>query len=173
MKELAGAQVLILMGSKNDWPQMKACSDTLNELGVRHAVRIASAHRTPALVESLIEEAETTGVKVFIAAAGMAAHLAGSVAARTVRPVIGVPMAASSLQGLDALLSTVQMPPGLPVLTVTIDKPGAKNAAIAAAQILAVADDALHARLQNHREKMAQDVEQQNLTLLQEQESDG
>jgi len=168
VKDLAGAKVLILMGSKSDWPQMKACAQQLTELGVKHAVWIASAHRTPDLVESLVKKAEDSGVKVFIAAAGMAAHLAGAVAARTTRPVIGVPMASSPLQGFDALLSTVQMPPGLPVLTVTLDKPGAKNAAIAAAQILAVADPDLHHRLVEFRKKMADDVESQNQALAEE-----
>lgn len=173
MKELTGARVLILMGSKNDWPHMKGCSQTLDELGVKHAVWIASAHRTPDLVESLVAKSETAGVKVFIAAAGMAAHLAGAVAARTVRPVIGVPLASSPLQGLDALLSTVQMPPGLPVMTVSLDKPGAKNAAIVAAQILAVADEELHRRLAAYRRKMADDVESQNQALAKELESNG
>ncbi len=173
MNELAGARVRILMGSKNDWPQMKACSDLLNELGVRHAVRIASAHRTPAKVEALVKDAEESGVRVFVAAAGMAAHLAGAVAARTARPVIGVPIAASPLQGLDALLSTVQMPPGLPVLTVSIDVPGAKNAAVAAAQILAVSDPDLHERVTAYRRTMAEEVERQSETLAQEQKPHG
>lgn len=172
MNELKGARVLILMGSKSDWPQMKACSGVLDELGVPHAVRVASAHRTPERVESLVREGEKAGVRVFIAAAGMAAHLAGAVAARTSRPVIGVPMASSPLQGFDALLSTVQMPPGLPVLTVTLDKPGAKNAAIAAAQILAVADEELYKRLAAYRQQMAADVESQNEAIAREMESD-
>jgi phosphoribosylaminoimidazole carboxylase PurE protein len=108
-------KVMILMGSKNDWASMKGCCETLRSFGVVYRVHVASAHRTPERVEKLIREGEANGIEVFIAAAGMAAHLAGAVAAKTTRPVIGVPMAGSALQGFDALLSTVQMPPGIPV----------------------------------------------------------
>jgi len=162
------ARVLILMGSKSDWSVMRVCSEKLEELGVAHDVHVASAHRTPDRVESLIAEGEKNGVAVHIAAAGMAAHLAGAVAARTTKPVIGVPIPAEPLDGLDSLLSTVQMPPGVPVLTVAAGKAGAINAAIAAAQILAVADPALAQRLKDERRAMADRVQEHDAALTEE-----
>lgn len=132
-------KVGILMGSKSDWPVMTHAADTLESLGVPHEVRVMSAHRTPDLVHEYSTTAEARGLAVIIAAAGGAAHLAGVVASGTALPVLGVPMS-SALDGLDSLLSTVQMPGGIPVATLAIGKAGAVNAAILAAQILGVAD---------------------------------
>jgi len=152
--------VLILMGSESDAPVMQPALDVLRELGVACEMTVASAHRSPARVMRLVEEAPGRGVKVFIAAAGAAAHLAGVVAAHTTSPVIGVPIDSSALNGLDALLSTVQMPPGVPVATVSIGKPGATNAAVLAVQMLALADQGLAARLADFKRKLAERVEQ-------------
>ncbi len=132
-------KVGVLMGSKSDWPVMTHAADTLESLGVPHEVRVMSAHRTPDLVHEYSTTAEARGLAVIIAAAGGAAHLAGVVASGTALPVLGVPMG-SALDGLDSLLSTVQMPGGVPVATLAIGKAGAVNAAILAAQILGVAD---------------------------------
>ena len=144
--------VAVLMGSDSDLPTMQSTLDTLGSLGIAWEVKITSAHRTPAATMSYVKDAEARGCKVFIAAAGLAAHLAGVVAAHTLRPVIGVPMEGGPLNGFDALLSTVQMPGGIPVASVAIGKAGAKNAAYLAAQILAVADADLFTRLQAERE---------------------
>ncbi len=153
------AKVAIFIGSISDEEKMRPCSEVLASLGIPHLFTVTSAHRTPARTERLVSELEANGCQVFICAAGMAAHLAGAVAARTIRPVIGVPIAASPLNGMDALLATVQMPPGFPVGTVALDKAGARNAAWMAAQILALADADLAARIQAEREKMAKGVE--------------
>jgi 5-(carboxyamino)imidazole ribonucleotide mutase len=139
------------MGSDSDLPVMQTTLDTLNTLGVAWEVRITSAHRTPANTMEYVKSAEARGCRVFIAAAGLAAHLAGAVAAHTTRPVIGVPMDGGPLNGFDALLSTVQMPGGIPVACVAIGKAGAKNAAYLAAQMLALADQALAQKLQDER----------------------
>jgi len=152
--------VLILMGSDSDAPIMQAAVDVLRELGISSEMTVASAHRSPERVMRLVREAPGRGVKVFIVGAGAAAHLGGVVAAHTTMPVIGVPIDSSALKGLDALLSTVQMPPGVPVATVSIGKPGATNAGILAAQILGVSDSAISARLDAHKKTMAQKVEQ-------------
>ena len=152
--------VLILMGSDSDAPIMQAAVDVLRDLGISSEMTVASAHRSPERVMRLVREAPGRGVKVFIVGAGAAAHLAGVVAAHTTMPVIGVPIDSSALKGLDALLSTVQMPPGVPVATVSIGKPGATNAGILAAQILAVGDSAIATRLDAHKKTMAQKVEQ-------------
>lgn len=152
--------VLILMGSDSDAPIMQAAVDVLRDLGISSEMTVASAHRSPERVMRLVREAPGRGVKVFIVGAGAAAHLAGVVAAHTTMPVIGVPIDSSALRGLDALLSTVQMPPGVPVATVSIGKPGATNAGILAAQILGVGDPAVAARLDAHKKTMAQKVEQ-------------
>ena len=133
-KQSSEPQVGILMGSASDWGTMKSAADTLEELGVAHEARVLSAHRTPAETAEYASTAEARGLGVIIAAAGGAAHLAGVVAAHTLLPVIGVPMQAWSLDGLDSLLSTVQMPRGIPVATVAIGKAGAVNAAILATQ---------------------------------------
>ena len=152
-------QVLILMGSDSDAPIMSAAADALTELGVTSKMTVASAHRSPARVMRLIEEAHKTGVRVFIVGAGAAAHLAGVVAAHTTLPVIGVPIDSSALKGLDALLSTVQMPPGVPVATVAIGKPGATNAGVLAAQMIALGDAPLAARLVAYKKKLEEKVE--------------
>lgn len=152
--------VLILMGSDNDAPVLRAAAEVLRELGVSCDMTVASAHRSPARVQRLLAEAPGRGVKVFIVGAGAAAHLAGVVAAHTTRPVIGVPVDSSALHGWDALLSTVQMPPGVPVATVSIGKPGGTNAGVLAAQILALADPGLAARLETYKQRLAEKVEQ-------------
>lgn len=151
--------VLILMGSDSDAAVMKGAGDALTELGLTWEMTVASAHRSPARVMRLIDEAPGRGVKVFIAAAGAAAHLAGVVAAHTTLPVVGVPIDSSALNGLDALLSTVQMPPGVPVATVAIGKPGATNAGVLAAQMIALADAKLAARLKDYKKKLEAKVE--------------
>ncbi len=147
------------MGSDSDAPVMSAARDALAELGLRSEMTVASAHRSPSRVMRLIEEAPGRGVKVFIIGAGAAAHLAGVVAAHTTLPVIGVPIDSSALKGLDALLSTVQMPPGVPVATVAIGKPGATNAGVLAAQMIALADPALATRLVAYKKRLAEKVE--------------
>ena len=152
-------QVLILMGSDSDAAIMTAAGDVLTELGVTWDMTVASAHRSPARVTRLVSEAPSRGVRVFIVGAGAAAHLAGVVAAHTSLPVIGVPIDSSALKGLDALLATVQMPPGVPVATVAIGKPGATNAGVLAAQMLALADSTLAARLVDYKKSLEQKVE--------------
>lgn len=151
--------VLILMGSDSDAPVMQSAVGALDEFGISSEMTVASAHRSPARVMRLVAEAPARGVKVFIVGAGAAAHLAGVVAAHTILPVIGVPIDSSALQGMDALLSTVQMPPGVPVATVSIGKPGATNAAVLAAQILAVGDEALAKKLESYKKKLADKVD--------------
>lgn len=152
--------VLILMGSDSDLPVMKAAGEMLDQLRVPWEMTVASAHRSPARVERLVNEAPGRGVKVFIVGAGAAAHLAGMIAAQTRRPVIGVPIDSSPLSGFDALLSTVQMPPGVPVATVSVGKSGATNGAVLAAQILALADSELDQRLTDYKKSLAEKVEQ-------------
>jgi phosphoribosylamine--glycine ligase len=148
------------MGSESDAPVMQGAADVLKELGIASETTVASAHRSPDRVTRLVREAPGRGVKVFIAGAGAAAHLAGVIAAHTTMPVIGVPIDSSALKGLDALLSTVQMPPGVPVATVSIGKAGATNAAVLAAQILAVGDVDIAERLGQYRKRLAEKVEQ-------------
>ena len=143
--------VAVLMGSDSDLPTMQSTLDTLSSLAITWEVRVTSAHRTPAATHDYVTSAESRGCQVFIAAAGLAAHLAGAVAALTTRPVIGVPMEGGPLNGFDALLSTVQMPGGIPVASVAIGKAGAKNAAYLAAQILALQDPTLAQRLKDER----------------------
>ncbi len=159
--------VAVLMGSNSDLPTMQACLDTLKKLDVPFEVKITSAHRTPTITHSYVKEAEQRGCGVFIAAAGLAAHLAGAVAAATTKPVIGVPMN-GALEGMDSLLSTVQMPGGIPVATVAIGKPGAKNAAYLAAQIMATADASLATRLIEDREANAKAVQAADAQLQQQ-----
>jgi phosphoribosylamine--glycine ligase len=153
-------QVLILMGSPNDAPVMQGAVDVLKELGISVEMTVASAHRSPDRVQRLIKEAGERGVGVFIVGAGAAAHLAGVVAAHVTKPVIGVPIDSSALNGLDALLSTVQMPPGVPVATVSIGKAGATNAGVLAAQILALGDQDLAKRLSQYKHRLADKVEE-------------
>jgi phosphoribosylamine--glycine ligase len=151
--------VLILMGSDSDAPIMSAAGEALTELGLTWEMTVASAHRSPERVTRLIREAPARGVKVFIVGAGAAAHLAGVVAAHTTLPVIGVPIDSSALKGLDALLSTVQMPPGVPVATVAIGKPGATNAGVLAAQMIALSRAETAMRLTDYKKKLADKVE--------------
>ncbi len=155
---MAGPQVGIIMGSKSDWELMRHCSATLEELGVPCEARVASAHRSPDLVLDYCRTAEARGLQVIIAAAGMAAHLAGFAAAKTHLPVLAVPLPGSSLGGLDALLAMVQMPAGIPVATFAIGKAGAINAALFAAAILAAGDDSLKARLLAFRQAQTEKV---------------
>lgn len=149
--------VAILMGSDSDLPVMEAAFSVLDKLGVPFEAKVSSAHRTPVQTHAYVQDADKRGCAAFICAAGMAAHLAGAVSANTLKPVIGVPIN-SSLDGLDALLSTVQMPGGVPVATVAIGKAGAKNAAYLAAQIIGTSDPELHQRLIAEREENAQAV---------------
>ena len=153
------------MGSLSDRETVAPCVDLLKKLGISCAFTVSSAHRTPERTETFVREMEAAGCQVFICAAGMAAHLAGAVAARTTRPVIGIPVTASALGGMDALLSTVMMPPGFPVATVALDKAGARNAAWLAAQILALSDNALAEKLLEERAKFVADVEKAAQTL--------
>jgi len=150
--------VAILMGSDSDLETMQTTIETLDKLQIAREVRVLSAHRTPDATHAYVKDADTRGCAVFIAAAGMAAHLAGTVAALTNKPVIGVPMAAGPLQGQDALLSTVQMPGGIPVACVAIGKAGAKNAAYLAGQIIALSDKELAQRLTDDRKANATEI---------------
>src|SRR6476660_5469948 len=150
--------VLILMGSDSDAPVMRGAVDTLTTLGITSEMTVASAHRSPDRVMRLVRDAPGRGVKVFIVGAGAAAHLAGVVAAHTTRPVIGVPIDSSALKGMDALLSTVQMPPGVPVATVAIGKPGATNAGVLAAQMIALGDRSLAGKLTAYKKTLAAKV---------------
>ncbi len=163
--DLNTAQVMILMGSDSDLPRMRQCLTSLEALDVAYDIRVASAHRTPARVLDIIQRAEAAGVQVFICAAGGAAHLAGAVAAHTTLPVIGVPLAVPPLDGVDALYATVQMPPGMPVATVAVGDFGAHNAGLLAAQILAVGDADLRARVKAHREAMRTKVLSKNAKM--------
>lgn len=155
--------VLVLMGSDSDWPTMEKCTAVLDEFGVEYDVHVCSAHRTPDVAGRLSKNARKNGFSVIICAAGLAAHLAGSVAAQTTLPVIGVPMAAGPLNGQDALLATVQMPPGVPVATVGIG--GAKNAGLLAVQILSVSNDKLAAKLLEFKKLMSVQVKRTNAQL--------
>jgi 5-(carboxyamino)imidazole ribonucleotide mutase len=150
--------VALVMGSKSDWPTVKRTAETLEELGVPHSVSVMSAHRSPERVREFASGAEAAGLQVLIAAAGSAAHLAGVIAAHTALPVIGIPMESGSLGGLDALLSTVQMPGGVPVATVAIGAGGATNAAVLAAQIIALGNPAVKQRLAAYRAQLADKV---------------
>jgi phosphoribosylamine--glycine ligase len=160
---------MILMGSHNDAPVMQGAVDVLNELGITVEMTVASAHRSPERVQRLLGEAGARGVSVFIVGAGAAAHLGGVVAAHVTKPVIGVPIDSSALNGLDALLSTVQMPPGVPVATMSVGKPGATNAGVLAAQILALGDKGIADRLEQYKKGLAEKVEHaaHNLTASQ------
>jgi 5-(carboxyamino)imidazole ribonucleotide mutase len=157
------AQVGVIMGSRNDWETMKHAADVLDNLGIQNERLVVSAHRTPARMFAYAQKAEQRGLKVIIAGAGGAAHLPGMIASETTLPVIGVPVQSRALQGLDSLLSIVQMPGGIPVATMAIGTAGAKNAGIMAARILSLADDELRARLV----KM---IEQQTDAVLQSAE---
>lgn len=149
-------QTVLMMGSDSDWPTLEPVVSTLKELGLDCAVRVLSAHRTPEQAREFVQESEKGGTKVFLCAAGVAAHLAGAVAAHTSRPVIGIPIASGPLNGLDALLSTVQMPPGVPVATVAIG--GAINAAVLAAQIIGTGDAKVAQKVADWRKAQTQKV---------------
>ena len=158
--------VAVVMGSDSDLEVMKGCVEQLKDFGIDPSVRIISAHRTPEVAADFADNAAGRGVKVIIAAAGMAAHLAGSIAGRTALPVIGVPLdSKAALGGLDSLLSTVQMPPGVPVATVAVGKSGAKNAAILAVQILALSDEALAKKLAEFRAAQTKKVIEKDAKL--------
>ncbi len=159
---MAGSiDVGIVLGSSSDWPQVEGAAGLLKDWEIGFEVVVASAHRAPRRVQAYGRDAASRGLKVIIAVAGMAAHLAGVLAAETTLPVIGVPMPGSHLKGLDSLLSTVQMPAGVPVATMAIGSSGAKNAAIFAAQILALSDSRLQERLQRHKQELEENVAQQ------------
>ncbi len=158
-------QVLIVMGSDSDLPVAEDAAKILGELGILYEMTIASAHRTPGRVMTLAVEAEKRGIEVIIAVAGGAAHLAGVVAAHTLLPVIGVPVNSSPLQGIDSLLSTVQMPAGVPVATMAVGRAGAKNAAILAAQIIARQDKGVMKKLTAFRKRIALEVVKQDDSL--------
>lgn len=147
------------MGSDSDLPQLEGCFQILTDFEVPFEVRVLSAHRTPDRAMRFAQEARGRGVQVLIAAAGGAAHLAGALAAHSLLPVIGIPIAATPLNGMDALLATVQMPPGIPVATVAVGKMGATNAALLAIQIMSLADEGLYRKLEDHRKEMAAKVE--------------
>ena len=149
---MAGPLAVILMGSKSDWEQMRPASEVLAQFGIEHESRVLSAHRAPAALVEYVSGAEARGVEVVIAGAGGAAHLAGVAAAHTLLPVLGVPMESKSLKGLDSLLSTVQMPPGIPVGTLGIGAQGARNAALLAIAILARSRPDLREKLKRFRE---------------------
>jgi 5-(carboxyamino)imidazole ribonucleotide mutase len=153
----------VIMGSKSDWEVMQHAAQTLAQFGVANECRVLSAHRTPAATTEFISSAQSRGVQVIIAAAGGAAHLAGVAAAHTVLPVLGVPMQSAALQGLDSLLSTVQMPAGIPVGTLAIGKPGAINAALLAVAILANSRPELREKLHNYRKEQTQKILKETL----------
>jgi phosphoribosylaminoimidazole carboxylase PurE protein len=159
---MANAQVALLMGSDSDLPTVKEACSVLKGCGVGFEVRVLSAHRTPDDVVAYVKRAEQGGVRVFIAAAGGAAHLAGVVAAHTIRPVIGIPIQSSALNGLDSLLSTVQMPGGVPVAAMAIGNAGARNAGLFALEILALADAGLAEKLRKLRADQAEAVRQKD-----------
>ena len=157
--------VAVLMGSDSDLPVLQSTMDVLKSLDIPFEAKITSAHRTPDATHSYVKDADARGCAAFICAAGLAAHLAGTVAGLTLKPVIGIPLDAGPLQGMDALLSTVQMPGGIPVATVAVGKAGAKNAGYLAAQILALSDENLAARIKADREKNAAGVKEKDAKL--------
>ncbi len=160
--------VAIFIGSDSDYDVVKEALVVLKEFGVSFAIEVTSAHRSPSRTLNLVKSYEEKGVEVFIAVAGKAAHLAGVVASHSIRPVIGVPVESSNLGGLDAMLSTVQMPKGVPVATMGLGKSGAVNAALLATQILSLKDDTLMTKLREYREKMASQVESKSKKIQQD-----
>jgi phosphoribosylaminoimidazole carboxylase PurE protein len=164
----AQPQVSVVMGSTSDLPLVRKTIETLKELRVEYEAKVLSAHRTPDKVAEFARQARARGVRVLIGAAGGAAHLAGTLAAYTTLPVIGIPVATEHLGGLDSLLSTVQMPSGVPVATVAIGEAGARNAALLAIEILALSDPALLKRLNTYREELAEQVEKAAREIRQE-----
>jgi 5-(carboxyamino)imidazole ribonucleotide mutase len=165
MQEKAGVVVSVVMGSDSDLPVMEEAVKVLAEFTIPHELFLTSAHRTPERTTVFARGAAKRGVKIIIVGAGAAAHLAGVIASQSMLPVIGVPIDATSLQGLDALLATVQMPGGIPVATMAIGKAGAKNAALFAVRILALEDAVLQKKLQSYIRKMASDVERKHENL--------
>ncbi|MDA7828079.1 5-(carboxyamino)imidazole ribonucleotide mutase [bacterium] len=157
--------VAIIMGSDSDLPIVEAAFSILESFGINYTKNVLSAHRTPHAVIDFINKSESNGCKVFIAAAGMAAHLAGALAAHTTKPVIGIPIESGGMGGIDSLLSTVMMPPGVPVATVAVGKSGAKNSAILAVQILATSDENLSSKLEDYKENMKNEVLDKNNKL--------
>ena len=157
--------VSIVIGSESDLELANKCADTLDSLSISNSIQVLSAHRTPDLLEVHVKEAEASGTKVFIAMAGLAAHLAGSIAAKTLKPVIGVPVDGGPLKGMDSLLSTVQMPKGIPVATVAIGSAGAINSAYLSAQILAVESEEMHKKLLDVREEGKRAIQESNKKL--------
>jgi len=160
--------VAVVMGSDSDRPTMREAEKMLKKLGVPFVTRISSAHRAPKRTQALAESLEDEGIAVVIVGAGLAAHLAGAIASATTLPVIGVPMESGSLRGLDALYSIVQMPSGVPVATMSIGKHGAKNAAILAAEILALKDESLRDRLKSYKEELERSVEEKDREIAAE-----
>ena len=158
-----GPLVIVIMGSKSDWDVMRQCDEMLAKFEIPHECRVLSAHRTPADTAAYISAAESRGVEVVIAAAGGAAHLAGVCAAHTILPVLGVPMESASLKGMDSLLSTVQMPAGIPVGTLAIGAPGARNAALLAVAILATSRPELREKLHKYRDEQREKVLRETL----------
>jgi 5-(carboxyamino)imidazole ribonucleotide mutase len=148
-------KVLIILGSKSDLETVSGCGQLLEKFGISYIQEVSSAHRNPVKTVELVKKAERDGIKVIIAAAGMAAHLPGVVASQTILPVIGIPIAGSALNGMDALLSIVQMPAGVPVATVAIGSHGAKNAALLAIEILALSDENLAQKLRDYKQELA------------------
>jgi len=160
------APVAVVMGSDSDMDVMQGCIEQLGSFGIKPVVRIISAHRTPRIAAEFAENAAQNGIRVIIAAAGMAAHLAGALAAKTTLPIIGVPLVSGSgVGGMDALLSTVQMPPGVPVATMALGKAGARNAAILAVQILALSDKKLHRKLTEFKAAQEKQVIEKDAAL--------
>jgi phosphoribosylaminoimidazole carboxylase PurE protein len=157
--------VAIMMGSDSDAEYLKPCGDVLREFGIPFVARVLSAHRTPKESVAFVESSEKEGIKVFICAAGGAAHLAGVVAAHTELPVIGIPVESTSFKGMDSLLSTVQMPAGTPVATVAVGSGGVRNAGFMAARILALQDQALHAKLKDYKKKTIEKVLKKEVVL--------
>ena len=161
----SSVQVGLVLGSDSDWHVVREAVKVLDDFGLGYEINVISAHRSAQAAHDYAVSAAERGLKVIIAAAGMAAHLAGAMAANTTLPVIGIPVASGSLAGIDALLATVQMPPGVPVATVAIGPPGARNAAMLAAQILALSDPALAKKLTDHKKELARSVEQRSKKL--------
>jgi len=165
MPKRPNKSVLIVMGSDSDLSVMREAGDILDEFGVGYDLRISSAHRSPKKTVDIVEKASRSGFKVIIAGAGAAAHLAGVIAAHTTLPVIGVPIDSSPFRGTDALLSTLQMPAGIPVATMAVGRAGARNAGILAVQILALSDSVLRTKLRRYKTKLAKGVEEKEKKL--------
>ena len=168
---MAKPLVSIVMGSDSDLEIMREAAKALDEFGIAYEIDVTSAHRSPARTSEFARNAAGRGIRVIIAGAGGAAHLAGVIAAETTLPVIGVPIPSTSLQGLDSLLAIVQMPAGIPVATVAIGKPGATNAGILAAQIIAAADASVAEKLSQHKQKLARGVEEKSRKLKDQQKA--